>query len=793
MGKLSMHAFANIRKARAVSFSLVFFFVVAAFLLNAGLLVVVNYGGFFAELKEELRPTDAYFLLPDAMYTEGAEAAIKDSPHIRQTQHHELLRLDTEIVFQDKLQSFNILLANMDEPRSLSKWKYVGKHLAPRDMGVYVPDIFRTAGYQLDDKVELRYMDKESGKSKKLVFTVRGYTEDIFFSSRATGSLTFYLPAGTWQRLAEILDDPAYRAHVMFANVDDVKNVQGVERGIREVLEAESVVFAAESAFAAPLAVDLILVENARCMMTIMIASMIVVFALIVVLVCMLVVRFRIVNSVEEDIVKIGSLKSVGYTSRQIVSSVLLQFLLISGLGSLLGVVLSYPALPFVSAVLEQQSGLKWEQGLDSQVSLMAMAAIGMIVVAVSWLAARRINKLNPSRALRKEVTSRTFKKNRLPLEGAKGRLSVLLAYKSVLQNMKQQVMIAFILISVSFAGAYGVIMYYNTTVDTKAFAEVPGVEICSVIVQLNPERDQLQAVKAIEGMGAVRKAQYLEMGRVTVEGQEAGAFVMEDYAGKESLQVYKGRYPRSGKEIALAGILAEKLGKTVGDKVSVGYGQNKETFTVVGLSNGSAMGGENVSVLAQDYRLLNPHFRFQSLYVYLEKGADAERAVKDVKNLVDEEMLLGVTNFDKELADNMASYQSVVAAMGVIMLTTTAFVVWMVLYFVINTSITRKKRELGIQKAVGYTTFQLMNQLSIGVMIPIVIGAVIGSFLGAVFTNPLMSMVMKSMGMMKAGFIVDPVWVALFGAATVVMSYFLSLLISFRIRKVSPYQMVME
>ncbi|MCL1791540.1 MAG: FtsX-like permease family protein [Peptococcaceae bacterium] len=793
MGKLSMHAFANIRRARSVSFSLVFFFVIAAFLLNAGLLVVVNYGGFFAALKEELLPADAYFLLPDVMYTEGAEAAIKNNRHVRQTQHHELIRLDAEIVFQDKAQTFNVLLANMDEPRGMSQWKYVGKHLAQRDMGVYVPDIFRTAGYQLDDKIELRYVDKDSGANNRLVFTVKGYTEDIFFSSRATGSMSFYLPEGTWKRVGEILEDPAFRAHVVFANVDDVKNVQGIERGVREALEAESIVFAAEGAFAMPLSADLILIENARCVMTIMIASMIVVFALIVVFVCMLVVRFRIMNSVEEDIVKIGSLKSVGYTNGQIVSSVLLQFLLISGLGSLFGVVLSYPALPFVSTVLEQQSGLKWEQGVDGQVSLMALLAIGIIVVAVSWLAARRINKLAPSSALRKEVTTRTFKKNRLPLEGAKGRLSSLMAFKSILQNMRQHIMIAFIVVSVTFAGAYGVIMYYNTTVDTKAFAEVPGMELCNVIVQLNPELDQSTAVREIERLAVVRKTLYLEMGRVTVEGQEAGAFVMEDYAKKESLQVYKGRYPKSGKEIVLAGILAEKLGKVIGDKVSVGYGQNKETFTVVGLSNGSAMGGENVSVLAQDYRQLNPHFRFQSLYVYLDKGTDAEEVISDVKILLDKEMLLGVTNFDKELADNMASYQSVVAAMGIIMLATTAFVVWMVLYFIINASITRKKKELGIQKAVGYTTFQLMNQLSIGVMIPIAIGAVTGSFLGAVFTNPLMSMVMKGMGMMKAGFIVDPLWVMLFGVTTVILSYFLSLLISSRIRRISPYQMVME
>ncbi|MDF2822592.1 MAG: hypothetical protein K0R15_3040, partial [Clostridiales bacterium] len=126
-----------------------------------------------------------------------------------------------------------------------------------------------------------------------------------------------------------------------------------------------------------------------------MISAMMVMFALIIVFVCLLVVRFRIVNSIEEDVMKIGSLKSIGYTSRQIILTVILQFSLIAGIGSLIGIALSYPVLPVVSAVFEQQSGLKWEQGFDGGVSGVAFLMLLLIVIFIGFIAAYRISKLN--------------------------------------------------------------------------------------------------------------------------------------------------------------------------------------------------------------------------------------------------------------------------------------------------------------------------------------------------------------------------------------------------------------
>ncbi len=794
MNKLWMHAIANIRKTKSASATLVIMFVIAALLLNAGLLVVINYGSFFDNLKKELNPSNVYFALPDKIYNDEVKTYIDNNTHIKETQTNEGLLLNSNILSKGKERSYQIMFGNMDEKRELSKWKFVGEHLPADDMSVYLPDIFKAvSGYQLNDKIELKYTDEVTKEVKSLLFTVKGYTEDIYFSSTDTGYISFYLPEDTYQKVKAILNKPENLIHVVFANVDDVKNVSAIESGIREILNLNSASLMAADPSTMMVVIDLELIQLSRCLMATMVSAMMVMFALIIVIVCLLVVRFRIVNSIEEDIMKIGSLKSIGYTSRQIILSVILQFSLIAGIGSIIGIALSYPTLPAVSAVFEQQSGLKWEQGFDASVSGAAFCILLLIVILIAFLAAHRIGKLNPIHALRGETTVRKYKRNHMQLEKAGSNLPLALAFKSVLQSMKQNVMIIVILTAVTFSGVFGVIMYYNTTVDTKAFAEVPGMEICNAIAVLNPEKDQREAVKTIEGMEHVWKVQYLDEVKVNVEGMEVITYVMDNYDKKETKLVYEGRYPENKNEISLAGILAERLDKTIGDTVTVRFGEKEEPFKVVGLSNGSQMGGLNTSILAKDYERLNSSYKHQSLYIYLEKGTDAEKFVKMLESKFDKSMLLTAVNFDKGMAEGMASYQGIVAAMGIAMLVVTLFVVSLVLYFVISSSVIRKKKELGIQKAIGFTTYQLMNQLSISFTIPIIIGVVIGTLLGAFYTNPMMSISMKSAGIMKAGFLVDQYWVIAFGIGVIIFSYLLSLLITWRIRKISAYALVTE
>ena len=775
-------------------------FFIATLILNAGLLVLINYGSFYNDLQEELETTEAYFIIPDLIYTDAVKEYFYQNEHIQRSQTHDTVWIEGDISYNGKDQFFSVLFFNMHEIRTISNWKYVGESLPPEHMSVYLPHMFRVVGgYEVGDTIELRYYNGILDENKTLSFTVKGYTEDIYFCSRDTGLVSFYLPAETYRYVCEELNPPQCQVHVVFADLDDINSAKVLESGMRERLNRQSGSAITGDATTMLLALDKVIIEMARTAVTGIVSAMMVIFAAIIVIVCMLVVRFRIINSIEEDVVKMGSMKAVGYTSRQIIYPIVLQFSLIAGVGGIFGILLTYPLLPFIAMVFERQSGLKWEQSFDAGISVFAYLAILVVVVLVAWFSARRISKLNPISALRGETSVYTHKKSRLTTEGFGSGLTLFMAFKSMFQSLKQYIMIGIILVGVSFAGAYGVVMYYNTAVDTKALAEIQGLEICNVTVVFNTEKDQSHAINTINNLPDVWKTQYLDEVKIKIESNEAGvysevaAFVMDSFAYRESNLIYEGRYPAESGEIAMAGILAERLHKEVGDSVRMRFGSKEGTFNIVGLTNGASMGGLNVSMLTKDFKKFNPGFIQQSLNVYLEDSKDVDEFIQDLKNMLDKEVLLRIMNFDRYVIDTMESYQSIIATMGSIMLIITLVVVALVLYFVINSSIIRRKRELGIQKAIGFTTFQLMNQLALSFMIPLMLGAFVGSLCGALYTNTLMSAAMNGLGIMRATFVIDFLWIAVFGVGIVLFSYAVALLVSWRIRKISAYMLVSE
>jgi len=115
------------------------------------------------------------------------------------------------------------------------------------------------------------------------------------------------------------------------------------------------------------------------------------------------------------------------------------------------------------------------------------------------------------------------------------------------------------------------------------------------------------------------------------------------------------------------------------------------------------------------------------------------------------------------------------------------------VLYLVIKTTIIRRRRELGIQKAIGFTTFQLMNQIAMGLSPSIIIGTVLGSAGGYLGFNAIFVALVRGMGIARADLPIPLAWVAVMCAALVVLAYTISLLTAWRIRKISAYTLVTE
>lgn len=785
-----MLSFANIRKNKGHTFSLFLLFLVAALLLNAGLLVSINFGDFFGKQEQELNTSDLYLQIPTQLYSNKVDSFLRDNSVVKKMQKENAIEISGSLRYKGDKRDTPFLLNDTGINRDLSKWKFIGKHLEPDDsvLSVYVPYILNVdGGYKLNDKLTVTIDDKKSS-CKELTFTIKGFTEDVDFSTFDSGLLGLYLPHHTFESVRQKLgsrDDLS----LIFANVSNLDN--NLESGVKDIIRQETHI--------SPAKLDNLvycigtqMVKFGRVVMAGMVSSLMVTFAALIVLVCMAVIRFRISNSIDDGMQKIGSLKAVGYTSGQIISSLVLQFTQIALVGSIAGILLSYFLMPTVSNLFARQSGLMWVQGFDGRISGIVLCVVFLAVALVAYLSSRRIHRLEPIVALRGGIVTHSFRKNYFPLHKAKGNLSFLLALKSIFQNKKSSIMIAVILLFASFAGAFSVIMLYNTNVDKTSFGEVPGIERTNVLANLDAKADNTKALGKIRGMSGVRKAVFYDFMAGTVGNKRTYLYVMDDYSKKETNTVFSGRYPRHENEITLSWVVADSLHKKVGDSVPVKIGDKTVDYLVTGLSQGTTMNGETAFLTHQGMLKVSPDYKQQEVGIYLNKGMDAAQFIKTL-NAKYGSSLGTVTNVDKIFNQEIGTYASIMAQVSAAILVITVLVVMLVLYFVINSSIIRQKRELGIQKAIGFTTFQLMNQVTLGFLPPVGIGVILGSILGITQMNALMSVAERSAYVMKASYVILPSWVALCGLAIFAAAYLISMLITYRIRKISAYALVSE
>jgi len=773
---------ANLRKGKGQAVSLLIFVLISALLLNVGLLLMIGFGNFFDERSEALNAPHLSIVELRHMYDQSQLDYLKEYPGVNEVEKEQVLMLFTDILFgEGKIPAF-LLFANENIKRNMNDLTLIEGVAPVAANEIALPFMFKAGGYDLGSTFKFTMANKTHS------YHITGFTEEIMLGSINNQYYQFYLSNSGFRELAEQV--PEAEAMALRVRMDNPDNSEALN--IDSVKEFFYTTNSEGYEFSEFVALDYTGVKMTRTMTSNITAIILVVFAALLILISLLVIRFRIRNSIEEGMHNIGALKAVGYTGRQLLWANVLQFSVIALVGVVLGIALSYLLLPIVSAVLEQQTALQWQQGFDLALSALAFSSILLAVVVVTWLSARKIKKLQPLTALRQGLSTHSFKKNYLPLDRSHGALAWLLAVKSALQAKGQMVTIALIVTTVSFAAVAGVAVYDNLGVNSANFASLLGGEMPDAAFMVKTPEEAAQVYRTLENDTNVRKVFYKEDVRVMIGDLDVINITTEDFQLFEGEMLYEGQYPRHANEIAISGSLARYYDLAIGDSVKAMRGNSSSEYLITGLIQLVNNGGISCAMTLEGYRQLQDEFEPRGMYVYLTDNEQTASLIKGIDKEYGESME-SVVNI-KELTDaQLGMYGDIFFAVAVVLVAVTALVIIMVLFLMMKTVILRQRRSLGIQKALGFTTFQLMNQLALYFFPVIVLGIVLGGFLGAISFNPIFVGLTQYMGIMTASM---PVPLGLTIATCVflaALAYLVAMLIAWRIRKISAYTLVTE
>ncbi|MCM3782164.1 FtsX-like permease family protein [Neobacillus mesonae] len=774
---------ANIRNGKSATFSLFILIVIAALLLNVGLTVLTKMGTFFDEKSAMLSEPQISIVTTQSNYMPDYREYLESQPEVRATEEEGVIVLNAaKFLYGDSDISLAAFLFNADTERRFAPITKVEELDGPTEQGdIYVPLSFKvSAGYQLGDSFDLTYRDQV------LHYRIKGFFETSMMGTPNMGVMKFFVPEASYDYLSETVGAEAAGMSISVGLHDS--SVSSEQRQSFERQFPDTSLDVNEPRY---WQIDSDLVKSVGSMTINIVAMILVAFAAVIVLVTLLVIQYRVANSIEDGIVNLGVLKAMGFSSGQIIASTVLQFLLVTAAAGIVGAALSYAVLPVFGGIVTTLSGLRWQMGVDASLNGFSLLVIILLVLAVMLIASARVRSLHPVTALRGGIRTHSFRFNRFPLDRTTGGLQLLLACKAMIVNKKQNVMIAVIIAAITFASIFSVVLYYNIASDKTAFVKLVGAETSNVMVHAASSEDSGQLKEEIGGMDGVSKVALMDMTTLKLDGHSVYTSVSDDFAKIENQSVFDGRFPKYDNEIAITWVVAELIGKEVGDTLQVKAGDASYEYLITGLSQSISNLGQTAYITEQGMQHVLPGYKGTSIQVYLDE-VDNSSFMEQVKqqygdrvgNIVDvEEMINGQSSM----------YTTAVFAVMVIVLVITILVVTLILYLVIKKMILKKKKELGILKSIGYTTFQLMTQISFSFVPVVITGVFVGGLLGCLFTNSVLTLLLSGAGIRKVDFIVHMPLIFVFCAGLIVFAYFISMLVSRGIRRITAYGLITE
>ncbi|WP_410767765.1 ABC transporter permease [Fontibacillus sp. BL9] len=775
--------FAHLRKGKGAAFSLFALLFIAASLLNSGFTILTAMYSLYNDKAVELHDARVAFAMSARTFKPEYEAYVKSYPGVEAAEAEKIILLPKASVQYDRNirneNSIRLALMNADTGRNIAPLMPLEQSAAYGEKGIYVPYFLKASGgYRLGDEFSFKVGDKSYS------YRIAGFFETTLTGTRALALLKFYLPEASYRQLSEDLGE-SYQGVFLSAVFREGQPAGSLMRDYSlEFPESNESIDTSfwsgdlEEAQSSTLTVNLV-------------AMIFVAFAAIIVTVSLIMIQFQISNGIEDGMVRIGILKAIGYTSRQIRLSYTLQFLMIAVPGIVAGIAASYAGVASFEGIAASLTGLLKTMRPDIAINAMSGFALVVLVLAVSLLASRRIPNLQPIDALRGGFVNHNFKRNRLPLDKAKGGLQLILALKATLANSRQSLMIVAIVAVTTFASVFSIVLYSNIAGDKKAFFELVGAETPNVgiIVAMGQDSDAL--LDDVKTMNGVKAAIIQDFLKTTIDGRLIETEYSDDFSQLNTKTVYKGRYPKHDNEIVVTGGLARLLGKSVGDTIKVRLGYAEHFYLITGLKQSLNAGSRGASLTMDGVHRLLPGKRGMSINVYLNGISDSD-FIRDAQAKFGSR-IQALTDVPKSIEETSKVYVSAVRAVMVAILAITVLVVGFIQYLVIETAIVRRKKEFGILKAIGYTSFQLQMQIALGLVPVVAAGLITGGALGGLYMNSLLALLLSGSGISHTEFAVRPMLLLGLCVFLLLASYAISLSVSRRVNRISVYGLMTE
>lgn len=776
VGKSILLARANLRKIKGAAISITVLILLAALLLNLWLMLAMDYKQNFDRCHDRLNAEHVLLAVDDdagirkllAQTVEGnsgtEEFVLDECLHMTGQFCYNGGEINADLIFLEKEAAMS---------RAVGKIEIVEE--GEIESGIYLPILCKS------DDIAIGKTTTVSIGSGEMTYTICGFFNSAMAGSHNCVVCEMILTADQYEKLEEA--GYAQKSALCSVRLYDKDESQSYEAMLKSAVSAEY-----PDAYMG--STTYTLVVQSRYISQMICAGVISAMAFCILLIALIVIVSNIINFIQENMKNLGALGAIGYLSRQLIGSLMTQFLGLSLISATAGIALSYVLFPFVNTMMISQTGIPYAVHFLPLPFLLTLTVAGGFVALVVWLSARRIKKVEPIVRLRQGVQTHNFKRNHVPLDKTRAPLSFALALKTTCSGVKSNVTVCITMLVLSLIVVFSGLMYENMIADSTSFINLIVGETSDSCINVNAEieDDFLREMNADDRVEAVYLYNSLTVSHAG--GVELMATISDDFSKLTNQSiVFEGRFPKYDNELALAAKYAKEKDLKIGDEITISAGGKEAVYLISGFTQISNNLGKDCLMTRSGYERLETPGNL-SYYLHLRDGADIDQFNEEISERYGNDINATI-NVQALVESTSEVYISLMTAIVIVILVLSVIVIAFVLYLLVRTMLNNKKREYGILKALGYTTGQLMMQTALSFLPAIAVSTAAGVAISSLMINPLMGFFLSSLGIVKCTFFVPVGLNAAAGAGLVALSFVMACLMSFRVRRVTPTELL--
>lgn len=660
------------------------------------------------------------------------------------------------------------------------------------DDEVYAPVFYKS---QYNAKTGDKITIKTGNGDKK--FTIKGFFDDPLFGSSLNSYKRILFSSKAYTKIQKLTLNQS-TSSITFLEVNLKDAYQGTS--FRKTVNQLNKAFGKD--VLATLSFDKDIFAEEVTMIPKLISAFLLCFSVLLIIIVAIVIRHAILSSIEADYVSLGVLKAIGFTGKNIIASITLQYLTTGAVGAAAGIVAGFFAIPPAGKILMESSGLCSTIGMSAGFALFTAASVLVIIILIAFLSAGKAARISPVMAISYGKSPVHFSSR---LNVPMNHLSFLplfirMAVKQMMTKIKQYASLivvttifTFMVITIcTITGNFSTMqktskMFGNPLYDINVMS-------ASTVTKGANESEKLDNIADfIDKNYGIKSKNTQNMVSMRIDGVSTTGIAygsLNDVKG----YVLEGTVPKYDNEVAITPLMSGMIGKGVGDSVELqgGNGVKKKYLITCKIQCISEMG--KCIVLSQPaYERLVPGSKPLSLSIILKDNSKLDSIISSLKNKYKSLREIGFTNNLTSFKETFDVVQSSMNMLSVMAIFLTFLFVTIITIMLCIITIYREIIDTGIFKAVGFKTMELRLQFTFRFILVSIAGGIIGAILSFLLDGKLEKSLLSSIGIAN----LSPTWnfssLGIPIIFIVCLTGIVAFLLSARIKKITPNSLICE